>query len=274
MADPAGVAGRLPSVFMTPGTSSFTEFLAMAAPELLPGARGSLPAAVTEVAHGTTIVAVTYPGGVIMAGDRRATMGNVIAQRDVEKVFHADEYSCVGYAGTAGIGADLVRLFQVELEHYEKIEGSTLSLHAKANRLSFMIKNNLGLALQGLAVIPLYAGYDLDAGKGRIFSYDITGSRAEEHGFQAIGSGSVFARGALKKKVRDDLTQDATVRVAVEALYDAADEDSATGGPDLSRRIYPVVASVTEDGFRRFTDDEVGAVVEAVVAGRLTNPGG
>ncbi|KLL11045.1 proteasome subunit beta [Protofrankia coriariae] len=261
-------------MFMTPGTSSFTEFLAMAAPELLPGARGSLPAAVTEVAHGTTIVAVTYPGGVIMAGDRRATMGNVIAQRDVEKVFHADEYSCVGYAGTAGIGADLVRLFQVELEHYEKIEGSTLSLHAKANRLSFMIKNNLGLALQGLAVIPLYAGYDLDAGKGRIFSYDITGSRAEEHGFQAIGSGSVFARGALKKKVRDDLTQDATVRVAVEALYDAADEDSATGGPDLSRRIYPVVASVTEDGFRRFTDDEVGAVVEAVVAGRLTNPGG
>ncbi len=274
MADPAGVAGRLPSVFMTPGTSSFTEFLSTAAPELLPGARGSLPAAVTEVAHGTTIVAVTYPGGVIMTGDRRATMGNVIAQRDVEKVFHADEYSCVGYAGTAGIGADLVRLFQVELEHYEKIEGSTLSLHAKANRLSFMIKNNLGLALQGLAVIPLYAGYDLDAGRGRIFSYDITGSRAEEHGFQAIGSGSVFARGALKKKVRDDLTQDEAVRVGVEALYDAADDDSATGGPDLTRRIYPVVAAVTEDGFRRFTDDEVGAVVEAVVAGRLTNPGG
>nr|WP_322759862.1 proteasome subunit beta [Frankia sp. Cr2] len=274
MADPAGVAGRLPSVFMTPGTSSFTEFLATAAPDLLPGARERLPVAVTEVAHGTTIVAVAFPGGVIMAGDRRATMGNVIAQRDVEKVFHADEYSCVGYAGTAGIGADLVRLYQVELEHYEKIEGSTLSLDAKANRLSFMIKNNLGMALQGLAVVPLYAGFDLDAGKGRIFSYDITGSRAEDNSFQAIGSGSVFARGALKKLVRADLTSDEAARVCIEALYDAADDDSATGGPDLIRRLYPVVASVTADGFRRFTQDEVGAVVEAVVADRMTNPGG
>ncbi|WP_207387011.1 proteasome subunit beta [Frankia sp. Cppng1_Ct_nod] len=259
---------------MTPGTSSFTEFLATAAPDLLPGARESLPVAVTEVAHGTTIVAVTFPGGVIMAGDRRATMGNVIAQRDVEKVFHADEYSCVGYAGTAGIGADLVRLYQVELEHYEKIEGSTLSLDAKANRLSFMIKNNLGMALQGLAVIPLYAGYDPDTRKGRIFSYDITGSRAEETGFHAIGSGSVFARGALKKRVRVDLTPQDATRVCVDALYDAADDDSATGGPDLIRRIYPVVASVTEDGFRRFTDDEVGVVVNTVVADRMTNPGG
>ncbi len=259
---------------MTPGTSSFTEFLATAAPDLLPGARERLPVAATEVAHGTTIVAVAFPGGVIMAGDRRATMGNVIAQRDVEKVFHADEYSCVGYAGTAGIGADLVRLYQVELEHYEKIEGSTLSLDAKANRLSFMIKNNLGMALQGLAVVPLYAGYDLDTGKGRIFSYDITGSRAEDSSFQAIGSGSVFARGALKKLVRADLTATEAVRVCVEALYDAADDDSATGGPDLVRRLYPVVASVTADGFRRFLDDEVGTVVEAVVADRMTNPGG
>jgi proteasome beta subunit len=259
---------------MTSGTSSFTEFLATAAPDLLPGARQPLPVAVTEVAHGTTIVAVAFPGGVIMAGDRRATMGNMIAQRDVEKVFHADEYSCVGYAGTAGIGADLIRLYQVELEHYEKIEGSTLSLDAKANRLSFMIKNNLGMALQGLAVIPLYAGYDHDTGRGRIFSYDVTGSRAEDAAFQSIGSGAVFARGALKKRVRADLTLDEAVRVCVEALYDAADEDSATGGPDLARRLYPVVAAVTDEGFRRLTDGEVGAVVEAVVAGRMTNPGG
>src|SRR4030095_13596744 len=147
---------------MTPGMSSFTEFLTAAAPHLLPGA-GTPPPGRVEVAHGTTLVAVTFPDGVIMAGDRRATMGSMIAQRDVEKVFHADEYSCVGYAGTAGIGAELIRLFQVELEHYEKIEGSVLSLDAKANRLAFMVKGNLGMALQGLAVVPMFAGYDLDS---------------------------------------------------------------------------------------------------------------
>jgi proteasome beta subunit len=258
---------------MTPGTSSFAEFLTAAAPHLLPGAVAPLPGPV-EVAHGTTIVAVTFPDGVIMAGDRRATMGSMIAQRDVEKVFHADEHSCVGYAGTAGVGAELIRLFQVELEHYEKIEGTTLSLEAKANRLTQMVKGNLAMAMQGLGVIPMFAGYDLDSGKGRIFSYDVAGARAEEKGFHSIGSGSVFARGALKKRVRDDLSREQAVRVCVDALYDAADEDSATGGPDLTRRIYPVVASVTADGFRRFTDDEVGAVVEAIVADRMTNPGG
>ena len=201
--DSTGVAGRLPSVFMTPGSSSFTEFLSATAPHLLPGGRPA-PATPVEVAHGTTIVAVTFPDGVIMAGDRRATMGNMIAQRDVEKVFHADEYSCVGYAGTAGVGAELIRLFQVELEHYEKIEGTTLSLEAKANRLNQMVKENLPMAMQGLAVIPMFAGYDLDSGVGRIFSYDVAGARAEEKGFHAVGSGSVFARGALKKRYRAD----------------------------------------------------------------------
>jgi proteasome beta subunit len=259
---------------MAPGTSSFTEFLSATAPDLLPGRRDSLPVVAAEVAHGTTIVAVTFPGGVIMAGDRRATMGNIIAQRDVEKVFHADEYSAVAYAGTAGIGADLVRLFQVELEHYEKIEGSVLSLDAKANRLSFMVKNNLGMAMQGLAVVPLYAGFDPDTSAGRIFSYDITGSRAEEHGYASIGSGSIFAKGSLKKRVRDDLSLGDAVRVCVDALYDAADDDSATGGPDVIRRIYPVVAAVTADGFRRLPDAEVGTVVEAVIAARTINPGG
>jgi proteasome beta subunit len=258
---------------MTPGTSSFSEFLSSAAPHLLPGRRESLPGAV-DVAHGTTIVAVTFPDGVIMAGDRRATMGNMIAQRDVEKVFHADEYSAVGYAGTAGVGAELIRLFQVELEHYEKIEGTVLSLDAKANRLAQMVKGNLAMAMQGLAVIPMFAGYDLDASKGRIFSYDVAGSRAEDHAYQAIGSGSVFAKGALKKLVRDDLDEANAVKICIEALYDAADDDSATGGPDMTRKIYPVVAAVTAEGFRRFPDAEVGAVVEAVVADRMTNPGG
>ena len=274
MPDPTDVTGRLPSVFMRPGTSSFTEFLSLAAPDLLPGNRQQLTGPPIEVAHGTTIVAVTFPGGVIMAGDRRATQGNLIATRDVEKVFHADEYSAVGYAGTAGVGADLVKLFQVELEHYEKIEGTVLSLDAKANRLGFMVKGNLPMALQGLAVVPLFAGYDLDRGVGRIFSYDIAAARSEEQGFHAIGSGSLFARGALKKTWKADLSEQRAVRVSLEALYDAADDDSATGGPDMARRIFPVVAAITADGFRRFSDDEVGAVVDALVADRLTNPGG
>jgi proteasome beta subunit len=213
-----------------------------------------------------------------MSGDRRATMGNLIAQRDIEKVFHADDYSCVGIAGTAGLAVELVRLFQVELEHYEKIEGITLSLEGKANRLSMMIRGNLGMAMQGLAVVPLFAGYDLDADDpakaGRIFSYDVTGGRYEEHDFHSVGSGSFFARGALKKLWHEDLSRDDTIRCAVEAIYDAADEDSATGGPDVTRGIFPVVVVVTDEGFRRLADEEVGRHVESVLAGRMTRPGG
>ncbi|WP_462187502.1 MULTISPECIES: proteasome subunit beta [unclassified Frankia] len=274
MADPLGAAGRLPAVFMTSGTSSFADFLSRSAPHLLPGARGGLPGPVTEVAHGTTIVAVAFSGGVIMAGDRRATQGHMIAQRDVEKVHHADDYSCVGYAGTAGVGAELIRLFQVELEHYEKIEGSTLSLDAKANRLAAMVKGNLPMALQGLAVVPLFAGYDLDTGKGRIFSYDIAAAKSEERTYESIGSGSVFAKGSLKKRFRSDLSQDDAVRISVEALYDAADDDSATGGPDVIRKLYPIVAVVTADGYRRYADDEIEPVVTAIIADRSTNSGG
>jgi proteasome beta subunit len=262
-------------VFLTPGTSSFVDLLSRAAPELLPGARG-LPGPVGPdlAPHGTTIVAVTHAAGVVMGGDRRATMGNIIAQRDIEKVFPADEYSCVGIAGTAGMAIELVRLFQVELEHYEKIEGSTLSLEGKANRLSTMIRGNLGMALQGLAVVPLFAGYDLDRREGRIFSYDVTGGRYEEHSFHSVGSGSVFARGALKKRYRHDVSEAEAIRLCVDALYDAADDDSATGGPDLTRRIFPVVATVSDEGFRRVPDDEVGTVTEAVVEARMANPGG
>jgi proteasome beta subunit len=267
--------GRLPAAFLTPGSSSFVEFLADHQPELLPGRR-LLPAGVQplEAPHGTTIVSVTFDGGVILAGDRRATMGNLIAQRDIEKVFPADEYSAVGIAGTAGLAVEMVRLFQLELEHYEKIEGTQLSLEGKANRLTTMIRGNLGMAMQGLAVVPLFAGYDLDLGRGRIFSYDVTGGRSEEVGFAATGSGSLFAKGSLKKLYRSDLTAEQATTAVVQALYDAADDDSATGGPDLTRGIFPIVGVITEDGFRRLPDDEVGALARSILDHRLEFPNG
>jgi proteasome beta subunit len=273
MAADADLHGRLPAHFTSPGSASFSEFLGHAAPDLLP-ARRDLPAGVIDAPHGTTIVAVTHASGVVMAGDRRATMGNIIAQRDIEKVFPADEFSCVGIAGTAGLAVEIVKLFQVELEHYEKLEGHVLSLDGKANRLSMMIRGNLGMAMQGLAVVPLFAGFDLEGAVGRIFSYDVTGGRYEEHSFHSVGSGSVFARGALKKRYRDGVSEAEAVKLCVDALYDAADDDSATGGPDLTRRIWPVVMSVTDEGLRHLPDDEVGAVVQTVVDERMVNPGG
>ena len=267
--------GRLPPAFLSTGSSSFTEFLGDHAPDLLPGRRTPpLTVVTTEVPHGTTIVAATFTGGVVMAGDRRATMGNYIAQRDIEKVFHADDFSCVGIAGSAGLAVEMVRLFQVELEHYEKIEGTTLSLDGKANRLSTMIRSNLPMAMQGLAVVPMFAGYDREIDAGRIFSYDITGGRNEEKGFHSVGSGSLFARGSLKKLYREDLDAPDAVLACVQALYDAADDDSATGGPDLTRRLFPVVSVVTAEGYRRLPDDEVGAVVQNVVDARMAHPGG
>jgi proteasome beta subunit len=271
--------GKLPGAFFAPASSSFADFLASYRPDLLPSRRfEGLQGMTIDAPHGTTIVAVTHSSGVVMAGDRRATMGNVIAQRDMEKVFQADEYSCVGIAGSAGIAIELVRLFQVQLEHYEKIEGTTLSLDGKANQLSLLIRGNLAMAMQGLAVVPLFAGYDLDADNGdrggRIFSYDVTGGRYEEHSFHSVGSGSVFARGALKKLYRDDFAEQDAVLACIHALYDAADDDSATGGPDLTRRIFPVVTSVTADGFRKLTEDEVAQVTQRVVDERMTSPGG
>ncbi|MFF7677124.1 proteasome subunit beta [Actinacidiphila glaucinigra] len=267
--------GRLPAAFLTPGSSSFVDFLGAHAPDMLPGKR-TLPAVkgAVELPHGTTIVAAAFAGGVVLAGDRRATMGNVIAQRDIEKVFPADEYSAVGIAGTAGLAVEMVKLFQLELEHYEKIEGATLSLEGKANRLSTMIRGNLGMALQGLAVVPLFAGYDTDREKGRIFSYDVTGGRSEEHGFAATGSGSVFARGSMKKLYKPDLTESQATTLVVQALYDAADDDSATGGPDLGRRIYPIVTVITDEGFRKLTEAESSEIVRAVHERRLELPDG
>jgi proteasome beta subunit len=261
---------------LSAGTSSFSEFLMSAAPELLPGARGvSLPRGIArELQHGTTIVAAAFSGGVVMAGDRRATVGSMISRRDFEKVFRSDEFSCIGIAGTAGLALDMVRLFQVELEHYEKIEGRDLSLEGKASRLASMVRANLGAAMQGLAVVPLFAGYDTDKGVGRIFSYTMDGGRYEEQRYYSIGSGSVFARGALKKLYSDGMDSSGAVMACMQALYDAADDDSATGGPDPSRRIWPVVVTVTADGYRRLSDDESGSYAEAVVNQRMSEPDG
>jgi proteasome beta subunit len=259
---------------MASGSSSFTEFVGAHAPELLPSGRPLPPGGAVEAPHGTTIVTLTFGGGVIMAGDRRATMGNLIANRDMQKVFGADDYSAVGIAGTAGIAIEVVKLFQVELEHYEKIEGTLLSLEGKANRLASMIRGNLGLAMQGLAVVPLFAGFDLQGDVGRIFSYDVTGGCYEEHDHHSVGSGSLFARGSMKKLWRPGLDATAAVRVAMEALYDAADDDSATGGPDLGRRIWPTLALIDVQGLRFLPDDQLAGVVEEIVADRRDNPGG
>ena len=258
-----------------PGSSSFSDFLHTAAPELLPVVPD--PATVAALPHATTIVAAQYADGVVMAGDRRATMGNLISQRDIEKVYAADDYTLIAIAGVAGLGLEMVRLYQVELEHYEKIEGTDLTLDGKANRLATMIRGNLGMALQGLAVVPLFAGFDVTApdvaSAGKIFSYDVTGSCSIERYYHSVGSGSLFARGAMKKLWRPDLSRDEVVRVVVEALYDAADDDSATGGPDVTRGIYPVVMTATASGTDRIDDDALGAVVRELLVEREARPG-
>lgn len=272
----ADLPGGLSAAFSGRATSSFTDFLRAVGHdpvETIMAAKDSQGLS-SSVPHGTTIVALTCSDGIVMAGDRRATMGNVIAQKDIEKVFEADEHSVIGIAGAAGIAVEMVRLFCVELEHYEKIEGVSLTLDGKANRLSTLLRNNLGLAMQGLAVVPLFGGYDLDSGKGRIFSYDVTGGRYEERDHYAVGSGSTFARGSLKKLFRPGMAPAQAVMTAVEALYDAADDDSATGGPDMARRIYPVVATVDRDGVTIWDDSAIEPVVDRVVRTRMAAPDG
>ena len=269
-----GRARRLDDSYLYAGSSSFTDFVSGFRPELLPSGRPLPVGASIDAPHGTTIVSLLFDGGVVMAGDRRATMGNVIANRDMEKVFAADGWSVVGIAGTAGIAIELVRLYQVELEHYEKIEGAIMSLEGKANRLASMIRGNLALAMQGLTVVPTYAGYDLTADAGRIYSYDVTGGCYLEGGHHSTGSGSVFARGSLKKLWRPGLVEQQAVSVALEALYDAADDDSATGGPDLGRQIWPTVAVVDRAGARFVPEPTLETQVEQIVASRRGNPGG
>ena len=261
-------------------SSSFADFLASHSPDLLPGwtPGPGVPAgdgqALRDLPHATTIVAASCERGVVLAGDRRATSGSMIAKRDVDKVFRSDEFSAIGYSGIGSLGMDVIRAFQVELEHYEKMEGRSLSLEGKANRLAWMIRGNLAAAMQGLVVVPLFVGYDEDADRGRIFSYDPLGGPYEEHRFYSIGSGSIFARGSLKKLFADDMPVRDAVLASVQALYDAADDDSATGGPDLTRRIFPVIATVTADGYRRLSEAESEDYAEQVIRGRMTEPDG
>jgi proteasome beta subunit len=276
----AGLTGRPPG-FMGLQSSSFADFLGSHSPGLLPGrtapglgADGGPSQVIRDLPHATTIVAAVCEHGVVLAGDRRATAGSMIAKRDVEKVFRSDEFSAMGYAGTGSVGIEFVRLFQVELEHYEKMEGRSLSLEGKANRLAWMVRGNLAAAMQGLVVVPLFVGYDEERDSGRIFSYDVAGGPYEEQRFYSIGSGSLFARGALKKLYVDDMPVGDAALACVQALYDAADDDSATGGPDLTRRIFPVIATVTADGFRKLSEAESEDYTQQVVQGRMVQPDG
>jgi proteasome beta subunit len=228
------------------------------------GAQGTPPAH----PEGTTVLALTYAGGVVMAGDRRATSGNVISKRDMKKVFEADAWSAVAISGAAGPAMEMAKLFATELEHYEKIEGGPLSLDGKANRLAAMIRANLPLAMQGIVVVPLFAGHDPRQQISRIYEFDAIGGRYEERRFASSGSGGRDARGSLKARYHENLDFDAAISVALEALWDAADEDAATGGPDLVRGIYPLIAVIDADGYRELPDDDVAARVEKLIAGR------
>ncbi|MBA3652915.1 MAG: proteasome subunit beta [Actinobacteria bacterium] len=218
-----------------------------------------------DIRHGTTIVAMRYADGVIMAGDRRATEGFSIAHRAIEKVFPADRHSGVSIAGAAGPALDMVRLFQLQLEHYEKLNGAALSLEGKANQLAQMIRGNLPMAMQGLAVVPIFAGYDLRRQTGRIFTYDVTGGRYEEADFHATGSGGRDARTTIKLGWTENMDRDSAVELAVQGLYEASEEDAATGGPDPVRGIYPTVATITVEGFERVGDPDVAERFRALI---------
>ncbi|MDP9226219.1 MAG: proteasome subunit beta [Actinomycetota bacterium] len=245
--------------------SSFSEVLRLHGRDLLPaaGREGHL-----ETPEGTTVLALRYAEGVIMAGDRRATEGFQIAHRSIEKVFVADKMSAVAIAGAAGPAVEMVRLFQTELEHYEKVEGERLTLEGKANKLSQMVRANLPAAMQGLVVVPLFAGFDEARKLGRIFKYDVTGGRYEEDDFHATGSGGKDARSSLKKRFRPDLTREDAIKAAIEALFDAADEDVGTGGPDLIRGIFPNVAVISTDGIRELREDEIRELFDELIAER------
>lgn len=253
--------------------SSFSEFLRRQAPQLLPvnGAGGVV--AGDALPHGTTIVALKYPGGVLIAGDRRATQANMIAGRDVQKVYITDDYTATGIAGTAAIAVEFARLYAVELEHYEKLEGVPLTFAGKVNRLAIMVRGNLGAALQGFVALPLLVGYDLDhpdsAGAGRIVSFDAAGGwNIEVEGYQSVGSGSIFARSSIKKLYSTVTDADSALRVAVEALYDAADDDSATGGPDLVRGIYPTAVTIQAEGAADVPEVRIARLAREVIANR------
>ena len=244
---------------------SFVELLRRQRPEALPP---SVPVSALEVPQGTTVLGLRFADGIVMAGDRRATAGYTIADAKMRKVFAADDFSAIAIAGAAGQAVETVRLFQLELEHYEKLTGDRLSLEGKANRLAQMIRANFPLAVQGLVVVPLFGGFDQSRNEGRLFYYDATGGRWEEEDYQATGSGAQPAKNSLKKRWKPGLSRDEGLRVAVEALIDAAEDDVATGGPDLARGIFPVVMTVTAEGATESSDDEVAGAVRAVVETR------
>ena len=258
--------------------TSFVDLLRHEAPDLLlsrPGSSSSSPGPLAAEPHGmpgvptgTTILALRYGDGVIVAGDRQATEGYQVAHRRIEKVFKTDDYSAVAIAGAAGPAIEMARLFQTELEHYEKVEGDGLSLEGKANKLGQMIRMNLPMAMQGLVVVPIFAGYDLRRAEGRIFNYDVTGGRYEEADYAATGSGGKDARTTLKKLYRTGGSRADALRWAAEALIDAAEEDVGTGGPDFIRGIFPTVKVITRDGFADVAEAEVRAQCEAVLAAR------
>jgi proteasome beta subunit len=246
---------------------SFSDLLRQVSPHQLPS-MGAGSTAGLEIPHGTTVVAIRYADGVVMAGDRRATAGYSIASRRIDKVFAADDFSGVAIAGAAGPAVEMVKLFQTQLEHYEKVQGEVLSLEGKANQLGMMVRGNLPLAMQGLAVVPLFAGFDQQREIGRVFSYDVTGGRYEEHDYQGQGSGSVHARNWIKAGWREGMSLDDTVDLAIRALFAAADEDTATGGPDLVRGIFPLVAAIDTGGFRRLDEADVERRSRALLDGR------
>ena len=257
--------GNWQRTFFDYSSTSFADLLRQTAPHLLPAAEES---GAPVLPHGTTVLALRYRDGVIMAGDRQASEGYQVAHRRIEKIFKADDLSGVGIAGAAGPAMEMARLFQTELEHYEKVEGENLSLEGKANRLGQMIRMNLPMAMQGLIVVPIFAGFDERAGVGRLFKYDVTGGRYEEADYFAQGSGGKDARDSLKKRFKRDMSRDEALRVAIEALIDASDEDLGTGGPDLIRNILPSVKTITRSGFGEAAEDEIRRHCEAVLNDR------
>jgi proteasome beta subunit len=244
--------------------SSFTDLLKMVGLDPFAVAEGV--DGVVSAPHGTTVLALRYADGVVMAGDRRATMGTRIANREMEKVVPADRHSGVAISGTAGVAMDMIKLFQLQLEHYEKIDGRPISLEGKANQLSQMIKANLGAAMQGLAVIPIFAGYDVIRNTGRLWDFDITGGRYEEREFVATGSGGGPASTVLKVGYRPGQTAAQAIELACRALWEAAEVDSATGGPDLQRGIYPIVATISADGWKPVSESDLASVFERLVS--------
>jgi proteasome beta subunit len=260
---------RIPAASLDP--VSFADLLRRTQPAAMPGdmPTGGPNEVIESMPHGTTILAIRFQGGVVIAGDRRATEGYSIAHRSIEKVFPTDDSSAVAIAGAAGPAIEMVRIFQTELEHYEKIEGERLTLEGRANKLSQFIRTNLPMAMQGMVVVPLYVGFDDQKGYGRIFKYDVTGGRYEESDYYATGSGGRDARGTIKKRYRPDLSRDEAVKVALEALFDASEEDVATGGPDVLRKIYPNIAAISDTGVVKIDDDTIEHLFNDLLAERL-----